>query len=61
MTFNVDGTKVVYMEEMVDSAYSAKFFGQLQEWVRNNPENETAKAWADAVATANAQVGASEK
>lgn len=48
LTFNEDGTKVTRVEEMADSAYATKFFGQLREHLQKHG-GDAAEAWANAV------------
>ncbi|TKA65024.1 hypothetical protein B0A55_10565 [Friedmanniomyces simplex] len=46
-TFTEDGTKLTQMDEMVDSAYSGKFFGDLNAFVKEHG-GDAESAWASA-------------
>lgn len=52
LDLNEDGTKVTRIVEMVDTAYSAKFFGQLMEHARSQGD-EKERAWLIAVEASN--------
>ena len=56
ITFNEDGTKVKVIEEMVDTAYSSRFFGELRAYVTAHGE-EVEEVWGKAVVAAFTEIG----